>query len=148
MTYHINAKIERDIQKEEKYGLSIRNVSITCSEYKDSYFIINGEIIVNDSKKADNYISYNIDCTAFGKGKKLGDNNSKVITFERKKDSFTTTLFHIPFDDVDKIQILVEPGAPTPRAGNMGNMDFQHEMDMMDLEFQHEMDMMDLYFFD
>lgn len=148
MTYHIHAKIERDIQKEKKYGLSIQNVSITCSEYKDSYFRINGEIIVNDSKKADKYISYIIDYTAFGKGKELGNNNSTVVTYRRKKDNFSTTFFHIPYDEVDKIRILVETFAPVSGGSYIEDMHFQHEMDMMDLEFQHEMDMMDFYFFD
>lgn len=156
MTYHINAKIEYDSQEVEKYGLSIQNVSITCSEYKDSYFTITGDLIVIDSKKADKYISYLIIYTVFGKGKELSKGTSTAVTYKKKKDTFTTTFFYIPFDEVDKIRISVEKFAP---AGGhyMDDMRFQHEMDMMDLDFQAEMerndihqaqmDMMDMYDF-
>ncbi len=146
--YNINAKIEYDSQELKKYGLSIQNVSITCSEYKDSFFRITGDLIVTDSKKAFKYISYLISYTVYGKGKELGIGTSTSVPYNRKKDDFTYSFFNIPFDEVDKIRISVTSGAPTSGGGYMDDMLFQHEMDMMDLDFQHEIDMMDWYFFD
>ena len=49
MTYSINALIEYDYEELNKYGLSIQNVSIECSEY-GSFFSITGDLIITDSK--------------------------------------------------------------------------------------------------
>ena len=139
MTYSINALIEYDYEELNKYGLSIQNVSIECSEY-GSFFSITGDLIITDSKKADKSTSYYIICTVYVKGKEFNTKHIMVATYKERKKTFTTPFF-IPFDVVDKIRLSVK--SRNSIGGNMEFSDMEFELEWMAMQHEHEMDMMD-----